>query len=85
MQVQLTDEQLAVLVDLVDARLKAAAPEGGASGRAATEPSETKHDAQTLRALRGVLRDARHTEQALEAWEGYIEDRQVPSNPPPGQ
>lgn len=80
MQLHLTDEQLGMLVDLVDSRLKEIHPEIRRS-RVSSVHDALKHDLEMLQELRGYLKKARTTQ----AWEGYVDSREkVLSNPPPG-
>lgn len=80
MQLHLSDEQLKILVDLVDSRLKEIHPEIRRS-RLCSIRDELKHDLESLQELHEYLRVA----QTRQAWEGYIQTRKkVLSNPPPG-
>lgn len=79
MQIHLTDEQLNTLVGLVDSRVKEIHPEIRRS-RVYTVHDELKHDLEVLLGLQEQLHEAQNAAD----WEGYIETRKTPSNPPPG-
>ena len=83
MQIDLTDEQLAVLNDLVQERIRTIHSEIRRS-RLQTVHDELQHDKEMLQQLHEQLRNVHYGQQAIQAWEGYIETRQTPSNPPPG-
>lgn len=81
MHVEISDEQLTTLVELVDARIKAIHPEIRRS-RVYTVHDKLKDELEKLDDLLEDLRQAQTVREA-EAWEGYVETRTVPSNPPP--
>lgn len=82
MKVDLSDEQVTILVDLLNMRLSAIHPESDCSRILSVD--ESKYDSEVLQKLTDYLQEARSSEKARAAWEGYTETQEVPSNPPPG-
>lgn len=84
MQLNISDEQLKILADLVNSRIKEIHPEPEIrrSSRVFSVHDELRHDLETLQKLADHLQQAWETEQA-EGWENYAETRKLPSNPPP--
>jgi len=81
MHIDLSQEQLNILVDLVNSRIKEIHPEIRRSRLHAVH-DELQHDLETLQDLLGKLEGGQNDKQT-EEWEGYAETRGVPSNPPP--
>lgn len=81
MHIDLSQEQLNILVDLVSSRIKEIHPEIRRS-RIHTVHDELQHDLEALQDLLSKLEQEKD-EKLTEEWEGYAETRDVPSNPPP--
>ena len=83
MQLELTNEQMEIVEDLVESRIREIHPEIRRS-RVHTVHDELKQDLETLRDLLAYLKEVGKNDQ-MRAWQGYVESRKVPSNPPPGR
>lgn len=83
MKINVSDQQLAILINLLDARIREIHPEIRHS-HLHTMRDELKHDLEMLRQLHEDLLKEQQRETRMGGWEGYVESRQVPANPPPG-